>query len=69
MKCHPGAISRAGNLSSIRLSGPFSRKVSKKKKKQREQKAVVVATLGNRKIRSTYAQAPPSICSVRAVLS
>lgn len=58
-----------GNLSSIRLSGPFSRNVSKKKKKQRVQKAAVVAALGNRKIRSTYAQAPPSICSVRALLS
>ncbi|KAF8481618.1 hypothetical protein DFH94DRAFT_731928 [Russula ochroleuca] len=40
-----------------------------KQNRQREQKAAVVACLGNRKIRSTYEQAPSSICSDSAHLS
>lgn len=39
------------------------------KNRQTEQKAAVVACSGNRKIRSTYEQAPSSICSEYAGLS
>jgi hypothetical protein len=46
----------------------LQKSLEEEEKKKREQKAAVVACLGNRRIRSTYKQAPSSICSVSALL-